>query len=195
MNNTPDDPDWPGPIIGPQDSILAIGAVSVNYSRLEFAMTAMFATITGCSMQFATMLIPKITNLYRTDLMERMLATRQWHDDARMRCAHFIAGFKILADNRNLLMHSSLIASIETATMLYKTTKQGNTELCSVTVPELRAVADDMMEYFHYGLALSNIINFELLGIKPRAGDYAAWPDMPPSPNPLKYSARPLLAP
>jgi hypothetical protein len=186
-----DNPNWPGGLLK-KDSILAIGVVSVNYSQLEFAMTAMFATITGCSMQFATMLMPKITNQYRTDLMDRMLETRSWADDIKARCERFIAGFRILADNRNLLMHSGMAASIHEPTLLYKVTKQGNTELCQVTPQELRQIADDMTVYFRYGLHISNVINIEILGVTPQAGDFGAFPDMPPLPIPLKYSGRPL---
>jgi hypothetical protein len=189
-----ENPNWPGGLLK-KDSILAIGTVSVNYSRLEFAMTAMFATITGCSMQFATILIPKITNQYRIDLMERMLAIRSWPDDVRAGCERFIGGFKILADNRNLLMHSSMEASTREPTLLYKVTKQGNTELCQVSPGELRQIADDMTTYSRYGLHLSNVINIELLGVKPQAGDFGALPDMPPLPTPLKYSGRPLQGP
>jgi hypothetical protein len=191
-----DNPNWPNAIVGNKDSILAIGAVSVNYARLEFAMTAMFATISGCAIQVATLLVQKIPTPGRPDLMRKLLAMRQaWPTDVRDRCAHFINGFGTLADNRNLLMHSSVAASIEQAITLYKTTKQGTTELCVVSVPELRQVADDMLVYFYYGLRLSNVINFELLGIKPHPGENASWPDTPPLPSPLKYSARPLPVP
>jgi len=186
--------DWPNPPAGPKDSILAIGVVSVNYSRLEFALTCMFATITGSSLKFASILVPKISNQFRTELMRKMLPTKDWPEDVRDKCDHFIKGFWTLAENRNLLMHSSMIASTQKATTLYKTTKQGNTELCRVSLPELQRVADDMMTYFNYGLHLSNMINFELLGIKPREGDFAyfAWPDKPPLPILLEYSSDPL---
>jgi hypothetical protein len=66
MSDTPTSPAGNG--------IQAIGLVSVNYSRLEFAMRAMFTTITGCPPEFALLLIPKIQNPVRTDLMMRNIA-------------------------------------------------------------------------------------------------------------------------
>jgi hypothetical protein len=157
-------------------------------------MTAMFATITGCSLRFAEILIPKIPNNVRADLMTKMLETRDWPDDVRDKAAHFVKGFATLAENRNLLMHSSMIASMQTRTLLYKTTRQGRIQHCRVSLPELRRIADEMMIYFDYGRHLSNMINFEILGFKPQAGDFAyfAWPDKPPLPILLEYTSDPL---
>jgi hypothetical protein len=58
---------------------------------------------------------------------------------------------------------------------------------------ELRQVADDMNAYFQFGMWLSNMINWEILGLKPRAGDrwHRSWPDKPPLPIPLEYTSDP----
>lgn len=189
-----DAPDWPVYPVGPKDSILAIGTVSINYSRLESVLTTMFATITGSSIKFASILVPKITNNVRIDMMRRMLEGNDWPEDVRERAEHFITAFSILVENRNLLMHSSLFDSIQTITMLYKTTSKGSTQISRTTPTQLRQIADDMMTYFHFGMQLSNMINFELLGLKPSEGDFAyfSWPDKPPLPVRLDYTSNPL---
>ena len=154
----------------------------------------MLATVTGISFEFASILLPKISNNVRIDLMRKMLKKKNWPADIVDRTDHFIKSFGTLAENRNLLMHSNMIAGTRETSMLYKTTRQGTTQLCRVSIQELRRVADDMVTYFNYGLHLSNMINFELLTIPRQAGDlvYHAWPDKPPLPNLLEYTSDPI---
>jgi hypothetical protein len=180
MNDTP---DWPNPPVGPKDSIVAIGVVSVNYSRLETVLARIFAAITGSSLKFTSQLFPKITNAVRIELMTRMLEGSGWPEDQRDKTLHFIKAFDILAGNRNRLMHSNLIATTQETTTLYKVTRQGNIEFVRTRPERLRQVADDMMTYVNYGLHLSSMIS-------PQEGDFAhdAWPDKPPLPIPLEYT-------
>jgi hypothetical protein len=62
----PFDPSaWPSYPIGPRDSVFALGVASVNYAGLEFALGGIFATVTGLTMNAASVLLPNITNHLR----------------------------------------------------------------------------------------------------------------------------------
>ena len=101
----------------------------------------------------------------------------------------FVKGFRICAENRNLLMHSNINASVQDAIMLHKANKEGHIIACRPTIEELRQVADDMNAYFHFGVLLANAVSSH-------AGDYAnppvlpfPWPATPPRPKPLEYKS------
>jgi hypothetical protein len=123
--------------------------------------------------------------------MREMLPTRHWPIPADDRAWHFIEAHKICYENRNKLMHSNLMSGSDRAIVLYKIGRDGKSTLTNPTLSELRQVADDMNKLFDYGLWLSNMINMNLLGQMPPAGDIASWPDKPPLPIPLEYTADP----
>jgi len=103
----------------------------------------------------------------------------------------FVEGHKICYENRNKLMHSNIVSGTQRSILLFKTERSGKTVAANPTLAELRQVADDMKTYFDFGLHLSNMINFELLGLKPQEGDrwHHAWPDKPALPNRLEYTS------
>lgn len=196
MANNQYDSSWPTYEVGPKESMLALGVVSANYARLEFALTHMYAVIIGIDSSEATMRISRIirknTHLER---MRRHLENRpQWPSSVRDLCARFIDGFSLLNDNRNKLMHSNVISSSAEITVLYKTNREGKTELCAVSLAELRQVADDIKAYFDYGLHLGNMISHNLLGLPYLTGSliFHQWPDQPPLPVRLEYSSEPI---
>jgi hypothetical protein len=91
-------------------------------------------------------------------------------------------------------MHSNLIAGSEKAITLYKTGRDGKIALARPSLKELRQVADDMAALAWFATHLSTVIRFKLLGYQPVAGDLAldTWPDKPPLPIPLEYTAPPI---
>jgi hypothetical protein len=99
---------------------------------------------------------------------------------------HFIDGFNILAENRNLLVHSNLVAGVEDQIALYKSNR-GKTILTQIDQAELRRVADDTMTYRLYGLALANVI-----ALPSRQIATAILPAKPPLPYKLEYSSHPI---
>jgi hypothetical protein len=188
-----DTPAWPAYQTGPHDSIFAIGVISTNYAQLEFAVYGMFTTILGLESEVSSRIMYKTSAEMRDKLMREMLPTRDWPDNVKGLVQHFIEAYKICHENRNKLMHSNLFAMSRDAIMLSKIGRDGKTTLANPLLSELRQVADDMKTYFDYGLWLSNMINFEILGLKPQAGDrwYRSWPDKPPLPIPLEYTSDP----
>jgi hypothetical protein len=116
-------------------------------------------------------------------------------EEARKRLEAFVSGFRTCAQNRNLLMHSNIHASVKSSTTLFKLNNKGQMILCKLALGELRQVADDMHEFFEFGVALNGV----LITI---AGDWPSldsrlelfpWPNIPPAPALLEYMS-PTLA-
>jgi hypothetical protein len=152
-------PAWPSYRIGPHDSVFALGVVSVNYASLEFALSGVFANVIGLTDDFSRALLPKIGNEDRITLLRQALCGRDWPADLKDHITHFIDGFKILAENRNQLMHSNMAAVTEERIALYKSNRRdGKTILTQINLADLRQVADEMMAYYDYGSMISNVI-------------------------------------
>ena len=134
--------------------------------------------------------MPKIGNEDRITLLRQALCGRDWPADLKEHITHFVDGFKILAENRNQLMHSDVTAVTEERIALYKSNRRdGKTILTPINLADLRQVADDMMAYYDYSLIISNVIT--LLSYP------GGWlsPDplliKPPLPRKLDYSSQP----
>lgn len=190
----PETPEWPSYEIGPKDSIFALGVVSANFVRLESAVYAMFGTILGIDGNLSSRLMFKIGPEMRDRLMREMLPTRVWPKEVQDMAWHFIEGHKVCYENRNKLMHSSVFAHHPYAIVFHKVGRDGKGTIANPLLSELRKVADDMMAFYEFGQQLSNMINFEILGFKPHAGDpwYKSWPGTPPLPSPLEYTSGPV---
>jgi hypothetical protein len=102
MTDAPAPATWPTYEVGPHESVFALGVASVNYSRLEFALSGVFANVVGLTSDFTFSLFPSIGNNVRLRLIRKYLAERDWPSDPKDRIAHFINAFEILAENRNL---------------------------------------------------------------------------------------------
>jgi hypothetical protein len=191
-----DDPEWPAYPVGPKDSIFALGVVSVNYARLEFAVYGMFTSILGLEPEVGRKLMYKTTPEMRDRLMRETLPTRQWASNVVELAQHFICAHKICYENRNKLAHSSLHAMSPDAIILVKAGRDGKGTLANPMLAEFQKVADDMHIYFEFGLWLSNMISSEILGansklslIRPGDRAYSTWPGKPPLPIPLEYTS------
>ncbi len=179
-----DAPDWPHYQLGPKDSIFAVGVISIQYARLEFAMGQLFSIVIGISPAMTAALLQRLNNKSRIATVHLALPGCGLAPNAIELVSYFFDGFKVLAENRNLLMHSNLIAGIADEIALFKPRRSdGQPILCRVTTEELRQIADSMKTYFDYGFHLAAMI-------KPQAGDfvYDSWPDKPAPPILLEYS-------
>lgn len=187
-----DVPNWPRYLTGSKDSIFALGVVSTNYARFEFAVYGMFSTLLGISADLGARLINKVTPEMRDKLMREALPTNNWSEQVTELAQHFIIAHKTIYENRNKLMHSAVVPHKD-AIILYKTGRDGKTTAVNPTLAELRRVADETMLYYEFGMHLSNMISWNLRGGTPLPGDFAygAWPDKPPLPIPLEYTSDP----
>lgn len=80
-----------------------------------------------------------------------------------------------------------MIDGNQNRTAIYRTNKQGSTILFEAALHEIRRVADDLNEYFYFGLALADCIAVKIHGWDRQAGTvvFRSWPDKPPLPTPF----------
>ncbi|HVM81917.1 MAG TPA: hypothetical protein VMU06_23045 [Stellaceae bacterium] len=189
--------DWPSYHTGPKDSTFVLGVISATYGRLEHAFSAMFVNTTGVTSNFASILLPKISNDVRTALMEETLPLMGFTALIEEHIRHFIARFKTLVHNRNMLMHSQIFPGGATTAVLIKTQRDGKVVGRSVTLAELRQIADDMEAFREYGIAVANHIAlpkvarlFDAKGEPPP--DLFALPRKPDLPARLDYTSDPI---
>ena len=153
----------------------------------------MFVNILGLGGNVGHFVFARLGPEMRDAMMRQALPFRGWLSPPADLAFRFIEAHKICYENRNKLMHSNIVTNSERAIVLYKTGRDGKTMLANPTLKELRQVADDMNTYTEFGMWVSNMIAFNLLGLTPRPGDRAfhAWPDKPPLPIPLEYTSDP----
>lgn len=187
---------WPPYQTGPRDSIFALGVASVNYARLEFAMQAILGNVIG-SLLLSSIVMPKVGNDVRIKIARQMLPSTGWPKNIIGLVTDFLDAFDTLSENRNLLMHSNLVAGTQDQIALYKTNRAGDTILCQIPSNDLRQVADDLRAYFLFGIDLSNWISFQLLGLSSAlgltGGEPHPLPKKPPAPRKLDYTPQPVL--
>lgn len=177
---------WPTYDVGPLESILAIGVISVNYGGLETAFEYVFGNIVGTDLLATSSVFNKLSNDERAKTISEILPQRELSDELTERVSHFTDGVQILAFNRGLIMHSTIGASGPTQDIFLKTQRNGKTVGCGITLGELRTIADTMRDFRIFGRALASCIVDEL-GNRP-----ASWrsplPDKPPIPPRLRYT-------
>ena len=176
--------NWPAyDLKAPPDYIFALGAISVNYARFEYAFVNMFRLITGANWKFAGFLAPRITNETKLGLMGQM-RHEDWPKEILERSDHFVNGAAILIENRNLLMHSNLEPTEDGKFVLTKPKrKEGYMLLCEIRWDQLRRVADDLEAFRAFGHLLSVHISFKFGG----GTMQSMLPDLPQKPISLGY--------
>lgn len=117
-----------------------------------------------------------------------MIEKSDWPEGATELVRYFLKATKILAENRNTLLHSNLIHGWEKDTTLYQVSRQGTVNHLQMSVGEIRQVADDMERYFIFAQTLANAVAINVLRMDEKAGFFAPfpWPDKPPLPTPLR---------
>ena len=151
-------PDWPSYQVGPKSTVFALGVVSVNYARLEYAVLGMFQVILGLDNVAGPRLMFKLSNETRDKMMREMLPTWPWPGNVHDLCWHFIKANKICYENRNLLMHSNLVSGSEQAIVLYQTRRDGKLALAQPTLKTLHRIADDMHTLWWFATILATMI-------------------------------------
>jgi hypothetical protein len=190
-------PTWPPYYSGPKESTFALGVISSSYGRLESAFHAIFVTTTNTTSAFASILLPKINNDVKITLIEQSMQLSVLAADHKEHIAYFIAGYRSIIHNRNMLMHSQMFPGGLSTSVLIKTQKDGRTVGCAVTLAELKQIADDINAYNVYGLAVSNCINLPKLAhvfgvTNPAPPELLVLPDKPTRPNRLEYTSDPI---
>jgi hypothetical protein len=136
----------------------ALGVIAANYNELEGHFYRLFYVILNKS-EAGSLIFSKLNNGERMEVALK-LAEREpagFRDLFR----HFISGYGIASENRNILMHSKAhnawphdirISHLTLAKPSKKSPNENN--FISLDISELRSVADDMASFAKYGWGL-----------------------------------------
>ena len=100
--------EWPSYRVGNRDYIHALGVIASVFNLLEFRFRSLFPIYTRIPSPPAYVLFGKITNEMRLELILGSLDYSSHPEAIKDDVRHFLKGFKIRADNRKTLMHSTV---------------------------------------------------------------------------------------
>jgi hypothetical protein len=149
------DREWSGDVYGKNrtDQMHALGVVAANFNGLEFSFLCIFSHYFDFSDR-SGVLFQNFKNNFRVDTLRAIIESYEKQPLASMHVEHFLLGFEICADNRNLLMHSEIELAPESSELrMSKGTKSDpfTRMFAQFDLPTLRKVADDIMNFEEYG--------------------------------------------
>lgn len=176
--------NWPQYEVGRQDYLFALGVLVANFNELEGILSLLFTMNVRLPYAAKSSIFKKSDNSQRIKIIQGCLSITQWnHRDhplpynkrEKEAIEHFLRGYAICAENRNILLHSEAIPLGKTKRVFFfKDSKKPphwpNKYAPSITT--LRAIADAMREYSNYGSELCSALRdfywiTEELGLKP----------------------------
>jgi hypothetical protein len=99
---------WPTYRVGNSDYIHALGVIASVFNLLEFRFRSLFPIYTRLPSTSAYNLFAKINNDMRLELIRGTIKFSSHPEPIKDDVRYFLAGFKRCADNRNILMHSTV---------------------------------------------------------------------------------------
>lgn len=173
---------WPTYEVAPDDSIHALGVVSINYARFERTNVWMLCALANMPEEQALVFNARTNPSDRVKVLETFLKKRDWPEDALIAIKHYLKAMETLIVNRNILVHANMVRGTEDRAAIYSTSRQGAVSMFQASVQDIRQVADDLNTYFIFGLALSNYIATEIHHMARSAG-MLVISDCPPLPH------------
>lgn len=183
---------WPTYEVAPDDSVYALGVVSINYARFERTHVWMLAAVANMKEDQASIINARTNPSARVEFIRTFMERREWPAEALAAISHYLRAISILNQSRNVLMHSNMIRGTDNRTAFYSMSRQGKTNLFQATLEEIRQVADDLNTYFYFGLNLANYIATEIHHTAREAGMLviSQVPALPPLPVHIDPSQR-----
>jgi hypothetical protein len=184
---------WPTYEVAPEDSVYALGVVSINYARFERTNVWVLAAVASMTELQASVVCARTNSADRVKLIETFAPQTEWPPEALASIKHYLKAMNILIQSRNALIHSNMIRGTDNRAAIYSTTKQGKTHLFQATLEEIRRVADDLDAYFYYGMHLANKIAFDAHfgAAQPGTMVFHEWPTEIPLPIHIDPGQRP----
>ena len=165
MVSSSDHKDWPDYLPGPRGDLMALGVICLNYGQLENMFQILFAEATGMTRDQVLVLFHRLANNIRENVMLELLEKAEIPNNLKELVHQFAKGFKICADNRHGLMHSysgGTVTSYERdhhGFVFTRFSRSGQELVCTPTLAELRAAADDMNQWTMFCAFLGSAIH------------------------------------
>jgi hypothetical protein len=175
---------WPIYEVAPEDSVYALGVVSINYARFERTHVWMLAAVANMAEDQAAIITARTSSSERAKLIETFFDRREWPSETATAIRHYLRAMGVLIQSRNVLIHSNMVRGTENRTAIYSLSKKGRHSVFQATLEEIRAVADGLETYFNFGLSLANYIATEIHDMAREAGMFVVSqvPALPPLP-------------
>jgi hypothetical protein len=184
---------WPTYEVAPEDSVYALGVVSINYTRFERTHVWMLAAVANMTEDQAAIITARTNASERAKLIETFFDRREWPSETAAAIKHYLKAMGVLIQSRNVLIHSNMVRGTENRTAIYSLSKQGRHSLFQANLKEIRAVADGLETYFNFGLGLANYIATEIHHMDREAGTLVVsqLPCLPSLPAHIDPNQRP----
>ncbi|MGY3036330.1 hypothetical protein ACVIIV_005500 [Bradyrhizobium sp. USDA 4354] len=184
--------EWPNPNwhIGQTKHLHALGVITSAFNQLEFALLLFFKRYIVADPKAAQKLFTLLSNYNITELIRDAVEVREAHEIVRDSSLHFLKGFEILEWNRNFLAHShSILNNPEQPHLTFGKGSRSQLHVWSfahMTLKEIRAVADDIHDFWLFGSHLDRwLIGRGTLIFSDGHRETVEMPDKPPLPKKL----------
>ncbi|MBM7482333.1 hypothetical protein ACVWWI_004356 [Bradyrhizobium sp. USDA 3686] len=189
--------DWPDPNwhIGQLDHLHALGVITSAYNQLEFVLLTFFAKYVVTDPEAAQKIFGLLSNYNTCDLIREAAQTKEEDETARESVLHFLKGFEVLEWNRNFLAHShSILNNPEQSHLTFGKGSRSKPNVWSfvhLSLPEIRAIADSIRDYWSFGSGLNLwLIGRGTLIFPGGRKETVVLPDRPPLPEKLNTVSR-----
>src|ERR1044071_6718589 len=96
---------WPAYEVAPEDSVYALGVVSINYARFERTHVWMLAAVANMKEDQAAIIVARTNASERAKLIETFFNRHEWPAEAAAAIKHYLKAMGVLVQNRNVLIH------------------------------------------------------------------------------------------
>jgi hypothetical protein len=148
--------EWPPPYYpdGAAAHMEALGMISAIYNHLEYTLYLLILNYSQLEANVAMSLFGRMTRVQHLKFLQDCSESRTKDNPMRKHVINFIQCFDIVADNRNVLMHSLIYETDDGAILkLAKTSKAAPTiyKELRLDVSVLRETAFDLQDVDEYG--------------------------------------------
>jgi len=157
------DDKWPKYLAKSHDDLIAIGAIALEYGKLEGALQSLFSAATLMQAIHLSSLFYRLSNNARWEALHELAERTELTKELKAQIKYFVECFRVCAENRNQIMHASVggeyhdVRVNERGLILSKYSKAGKRLICSARLKDLRKVADEIHELmgFAHGTAMN----------------------------------------
>lgn len=161
---------WPQYEVGREDYIFALGVLAANFNELEGVLSLQFSMNVRIPYAAKVLIFKRADNAQRIRIIQGCLSITAWnHRDhplpynkaEKAAIEHFLRGYAICAENRNILLHSEAVpVGKKNRIAFYKDSKKPPhwPNKYAPSIASFRAIADSMRTFSEYGSDLALVL-------------------------------------
>lgn len=123
----------------------AIGMITVSWTTIETRLDQLIVSLSSLYPNAtADLILSKLGNVTKADLVVTLAKAREWEPEGIDALEHFVKGFNICRENRNIIMHARWSEAEDGSAVMAKISASGAMRTFSSDITALRRVAQDM---------------------------------------------------